>query len=43
LPPEITIEVKANSEEGFKRHTLSSKVKETLLQIGGKIEIWEEE
>ena len=43
LPPEITIEVKANSEEGFKRHTLSSKVKETLLQIGGKIEKWEEE
>ncbi len=42
LPPEITIEVKANSEEGFKRHTLSSKVKETLLQIGGKIEKWEE-
>ena len=43
LPPEITIEVKASSEEGFKRHTLSSKVKETLLQIGGKIEKWEEE
>jgi hypothetical protein len=43
LPPEITIEVKANSEEGFKRHTLSSKVKETLLQIGAKIEKWEEE
>jgi hypothetical protein len=43
LPPEITIEVKANSEEGFKRHTLSSKVKETLQQIGAKIEKWEEE
>jgi hypothetical protein len=43
LPPEITIEVKAHSEEGFKRHTLSSKVRETLLQIGGKIEKWEEE
>ncbi len=43
LPPEITIEVKANSEEGFKPHTLSSKVKETLLQIGAKIEKWEEE
>jgi hypothetical protein len=43
LPPEITIEVKANSEEGFKPHTLSSKVKETLLQIGGQIEKWEEE
>ncbi len=43
LPPEITLEIKANSEEGFKSHTLSSKVKETLLQIGGKIEKWEEE
>lgn len=44
LPPEITIEVKANSEEGFKRHTLNSRVKETLLQIRGKkIEKWEKE
>jgi hypothetical protein len=43
LPPEITIEIKANSEEGFKRNTLNSKVKETLQQIGAKIEKWEEE
>ena len=43
LPPEITIEIKANSEEGFKRNTLNSKVKETLQQIGAKIEKWQEE
>ena len=43
LPPEITIEIKADSEEGFDRTTLDSKVKETLRQIGAKIEEWKEE
>ena len=43
FPPEITIEVNANSDEGFKRNTLKSKVKETLHQIGAKIEKWQEE
>jgi len=42
LPPEITIEIKADSEEGFDRTTLDSKVKETLTQIGAKIEEWKE-
>lgn len=40
---DITIEIKANSEDGFDRITLDSKVKETLKQIGGKIEEWKEE
>ena len=43
LPPEITIEVKAESKEGFDRTTLDSKVKETLQQIGAEIEEWKEE
>jgi hypothetical protein len=43
LPPEITIEIKTASEEGFDRNTLDTKVKETLQQIGAKIEKWEEE
>jgi hypothetical protein len=43
LPPEITIEIKWKSEEGFDRNTLDTKVKETLQQIGAKIEKWEEE
>lgn len=43
LPPEITIELEARSEEGFDRTTLDSKVKETLDQIGAEIEKWEEE
>jgi len=41
-PPEITIEIKADSEEGFDRTTLDSKVKETLQQIGASIDKWEE-
>jgi len=41
--PEIIIEIKAESEEGFDRTTLDSKVKETLLQIGAEIQDWEEE
>jgi hypothetical protein len=41
--PEITIEIKAESDEGFDRITLDSKVKETLRQIGAKIEEWKEE
>ena len=43
LPPDITIEIKADSEEGFDRTTLESKVKETLKQIDAKIEEWKEE
>jgi len=43
LPPEITIEIKATSEEGFDRNTLDNKVKETLQQIQAKIEKWEED
>lgn len=43
LPPEITIEIKARSEEGFDKTTLDIKVKETLRQIDAKIEKWEEE
>lgn len=41
--PEITIEIKADSEEGFDRTTLDAKVKETLQQIGAEIEEWKEE
>jgi hypothetical protein len=43
LPPEIIIEIKAGSEDGFDRTTLDSKVKETLRQIDAKIEDWKEE
>lgn len=43
FPPKITVEIKAESEEGFDRTTLDSKVKETLQQIGAEIEEWEEE
>ena len=43
LPPEITIEIKAESEEGFDRTTLDSKVRETFQQINAKIEAWKEE
>jgi hypothetical protein len=42
LPPEITIEIKGRSEEGFDRNTLDTKVKETLQQIGAVIEDWQE-
>lgn len=42
LPPEITIEIKGRSEEGFDKDTLENKVRETLQQIGAKIEKWEE-
>lgn len=40
--PEIIIEVKAESESGFDRTTLDSKVKETLQQVGAVIAEWEE-
>jgi len=43
LPPDITIEIKAETKEGFDRTTLESKVKETLKQIDAKIEEWKEE
>jgi hypothetical protein len=43
FPPEIIVEIKGTSEEGFDRTTLDTKVKETLRQIGAQIEIWEEE
>ncbi|MDI6886240.1 MAG: DUF499 domain-containing protein [archaeon] len=42
-PPEITIEIKAETEEQFDRTTLDTKVKETLQQIGAEIEEWKEE
>jgi hypothetical protein len=40
--PQITVEIKATSEEGFDRTTLDNKVKETLQQIQAKIDDWEE-
>ena len=40
---QISIEVKAESEEGFDRTTLDTKVKETLYQIGARIEEWKED
>ncbi len=40
---EITIEVKAQSSEGFDKNTLENKVKETLKQIGAETEEWTEE
>jgi len=43
LPPEITIEIKAESVDGFDRTTLDSKVRETLTQINAQIEEWREE
>lgn len=39
----ICIEINAESKAGFDRNTLDLKVKETLAQIGGKIEEWNEE
>jgi hypothetical protein len=42
FPPEIIIEIKGRSEEGFDRDTLENKVRETLQQIGATIEKWEE-
>ena len=41
--PEITIEVKASSPDGFDRTTIDNKVKETLQQIQAEIQEWEEE
>ena len=43
LPPDITIEIKADSNEGFDRTTLEDKIKETLKQINAEIEEWKEE
>lgn len=43
LPPEITVEIKAESEEGYDRTTLDSKIRETLQQIGAEIKEWKEE
>lgn len=40
--PEITIEIKAHSDEGFDRNTIENKVRETLKQIGAHIEDWDE-
>ena len=40
---EITIEVKAESSEGFDKNTLENKVKETLKQIGAETVEWTEE
>ncbi|MFZ2070412.1 MAG: DUF499 domain-containing protein [Halobacteriota archaeon] len=41
--PEITIEIKAETENSFDRTTLDTKVRETLQQIGAEIEEWKEE
>ena len=41
--PEIIIEIKAESEEGYDRNTLDNKIKETLKQIGAEIIDWKEE
>ena len=41
--PQITVEIRASSEEGFDRTTLDNKVKETLQQIQAKITEWNEE
>lgn len=40
--PEITLEIKAESEQGFDRTTLDSKVKETLQQLNSEIVEWKE-
>ncbi|WP_027356905.1 ATP-binding protein [Desulfofundulus thermocisternus] len=40
--PEITLEIKAETENGFDRNTLDSKVKETLQQLGSNIIEWKE-
>lgn len=37
----LTIEIEASSEEGFSTNTLHNQVRETLKQIGAKIERWE--
>ena len=43
FPPEITIEIKAETDGKFDRNTLDTKVKETLQQIGAVIVEWKEE
>ena len=40
--PEITLEIKAYASRGLDRTTLDAKIKETLTQIGAKIEEWNE-
>ncbi len=40
---DLTMEIRANSEEGLDRNTLDNKVRETLQQIGANIEKWDEE
>jgi len=40
---EIKMNVKASSSSGFDRTTLDTKVRETLQQIGAKIEKWQED
>ncbi len=40
--PEITLQIKAETEIGFDRTTLDSKVKETLQQLGSNIIEWDE-
>lgn len=42
LVPEITIEIKGESSEGFDGSNLHTKIEETLQQIGATIENWEE-
>jgi len=42
-PPEITIEIKAESKDGFDETTLETRVKETLRQINAEIEVFKPE
>lgn len=39
----VMVEVDATSRDGFTRTTLDTTVRETLQQIGAKVEMWEEE
>jgi hypothetical protein len=40
---DITIEIQAESKEGFDKNTLEIKVKETLKQISAQIQNWSED
>ena len=41
--PEIIIQIKVKSDKGINRTTITTKVKETLSQIGAEELEWEEE
>ncbi len=40
---EVTIEIRAQAQESFSRLKLDNIIKETLNQIGARIENWNEE